>query len=225
MVTHAFTNEKEEIAGLIVGEMTDDHIQIYTVIPLMRENQQSDRVEVSEEQLVEGMDKCDEISKKLNETIRIIGWYHSHPHITVFPSHIDLNTQRNFQSMDSNFFGLILSVFVEESDKKSQSIRFIAFRSSPKAEPQYPAVKIQPMTGPNVHRELFSVNSESWLAVSQCANKEILLSLKEKCSSSKDGLAKTWKFIQISENLDNPMILCAKYMSVGLNALRHRNST
>ena len=37
--------------------------------------------------------------------------YHSHPHITVLPSHVDVRTQAMYQSMDEGFIGLIFSVF------------------------------------------------------------------------------------------------------------------
>lgn len=58
---------------------------------------------------------------------RVIGWYHSHPHITVLPSHVDVRTQHHWQQMvtpravcadvvltlkqDPNFVGLIFACF------------------------------------------------------------------------------------------------------------------
>ena len=42
---------------------------------------------------------------------RVIGWYHSHPHITVEPSHVDVRTQGQYQAMDPAFLGLIFSCF------------------------------------------------------------------------------------------------------------------
>lgn len=49
---------------------------------------ESDRVEISPEQLCEGAEYAEELSKRLNRPMRILGWYHSHPHITVWPSHV-----------------------------------------------------------------------------------------------------------------------------------------
>ena len=42
--------------------------------------------------------------------------YHSHPHITVLPSHVDVRTQAMYQSMDEGFIGLIFSVFNQVTD-------------------------------------------------------------------------------------------------------------
>ncbi len=39
--------------------------------------------------------------------------YHSHPHITVLPSHVDVRTQASYQLLDRNFVGLIISAFNE----------------------------------------------------------------------------------------------------------------
>ena len=44
-------------------------------------------------------------------TLKVLGWYHSHPHITVWPSHVDVGTQADYQLMDDNFIGLIFSCF------------------------------------------------------------------------------------------------------------------
>jgi hypothetical protein len=43
-------------------------------------------------------------------SLTVIGWYHSHPHITVLPSHVDVKTQGQYQGL-GNFLGLIFSVF------------------------------------------------------------------------------------------------------------------
>lgn len=35
----------------------------------------------------------------LGAATRIVGWYHSHPRITVLPSHVDTRTQCQYQMM------------------------------------------------------------------------------------------------------------------------------
>lgn len=45
----------------------------------------------------------------------MIGWYHSHPHITIHPSHVDVRTQFMYQYLDKGFFGIILSCFSSDS--------------------------------------------------------------------------------------------------------------
>ena len=37
--------------------------------------------------------------------------YHSHPHITVLPSHVDVRTQAMYQKLDEGFVGIIVSAF------------------------------------------------------------------------------------------------------------------
>ncbi|XP_024543359.1 lys-63-specific deubiquitinase BRCC36-like [Selaginella moellendorffii] len=52
----------------------------------------------------------------IGNTARVIGWYHSHPHITVLPSHVDLRTQQSFQMLDpGNEIDQRLSPGIEEA--------------------------------------------------------------------------------------------------------------
>jgi len=44
-----------------------------------------------------------ELSHSLQRPMRIVGWYHSHPHITVWPSHLGICLSLNYWSV-SNFF-------------------------------------------------------------------------------------------------------------------------
>lgn len=55
-------------------------------------------------------------SRRCSSPTQVLGWYHSHPHITVWPSHVDVGTQADYQLMDSNFIGLIFSCF-NDADK------------------------------------------------------------------------------------------------------------
>ncbi|KAL3311783.1 BRCA1 BRCA2-containing complex, subunit 3 [Cichlidogyrus casuarinus] len=111
--THAYTSENEEIAGLLAGEVSSDrnwHIKL--AIPLARLFKAKDRVEISDNQLIETMQMVQTEGLKMNmPKLRIVGWYHSHPHISVWPSHVDLQTQATYQLMDRDFIGLIVSVF------------------------------------------------------------------------------------------------------------------
>ncbi|XP_044487604.1 uncharacterized protein LOC123212505 isoform X2 [Mangifera indica] len=70
-------------------------------------------------------------------TTRVIGWYHSHPHITVLPSHVDVRTQAMYQLLDSGFIGLIFSCFSEDINKVGR-IQVIAFQSSDGKQNQMP---------------------------------------------------------------------------------------
>ena len=58
-----------------------------------------DRVECSGAQMAEVAQQAERITEETGRTTRVVGWYHSHPHITVLPSHIDVNTQVRASSM------------------------------------------------------------------------------------------------------------------------------
>ncbi|KAF3328310.1 lys-63-specific deubiquitinase BRCC36-like isoform X1 [Carex littledalei] len=73
------------------------------------------------------------MSKAIGKTTRVIGWYHSHPHITVLPSHVDVRTQAMYQLLDQGFIGLIFSCFNEDAQKAGR-IQVIAFQSLDKKQ-------------------------------------------------------------------------------------------
>jgi BRCA1/BRCA2-containing complex subunit 3 len=52
-----------------------------------------DRVEVAPQQMAATAQLAEVITQETGQRTRIIGWYHSHPHITVLPSHVDVATQ------------------------------------------------------------------------------------------------------------------------------------
>ena len=52
-----------------------------------------DRVETSPEQIARSSAHAERLSRETGVRTRIVGWYHSHPHITVLPSHVDVRTQ------------------------------------------------------------------------------------------------------------------------------------
>nr|KAK1416800.1 hypothetical protein QVD17_25917 [Tagetes erecta] len=68
------------------------------------------------------------MTAETGRTTRVIGWYHSHPHITVLPSHVDVRTQAMYQLLDSGFIGLIFSCFNEDQYKVGR-IQVTAFQS------------------------------------------------------------------------------------------------
>lgn len=63
-------------------------VSIVSSVILRRLDKKPDRVEISEEQLVQATMKAEELASELGRPIRVVGWYHSHPHITVWPSHV-----------------------------------------------------------------------------------------------------------------------------------------
>ena len=84
---------------------------VWAATALQRSDRRPDRVEISPEQLANGAMLAERLALDSGRPTRVLGWYHSHPHITVSPSHVDVGTQKMWQSMDEDFVGLIFSVF------------------------------------------------------------------------------------------------------------------
>ncbi|CAN0502236.1 unnamed protein product, partial [Ectocarpus sp. 12 AP-2014] len=116
--------------GTSCPAVTVDHAMILT-----RTDKREDRVEVGYKQLAEAADIAERMSAQLGQDTRVVGWYHSHPHITVLPSHVDVRTQGQYQSMDRRFIGLIFSVFSEDKHSKVGTIEVTAFQARDTSEP------------------------------------------------------------------------------------------
>ncbi|XP_021736743.1 uncharacterized protein LOC110703271 [Chenopodium quinoa] len=132
-VTHAFSTETEEIMGLLLGDIECSRggkttALIWGAAPQTRSDRRKDRVETNPEQLAAASAMAERMSASTGRRTRVIGWYHSHPHITVLPSHVDVRTQAMYQLLDSGFIGLIFSCFNEDAYKVGR-IQAIAFQS------------------------------------------------------------------------------------------------
>ncbi|XP_002157002.1 lys-63-specific deubiquitinase BRCC36 isoform X1 [Hydra vulgaris] len=130
-IAHALTNEREEIMGLLIGQVEDDVSHIHALVLLERLDKQKDRVEISPEQLCNAAMTAEKLGERtrLKQPMRIIGWYHSHPHITVWPSHVDVQTQHAYQLMDKDFIGLIVSCFNQSDQSKMGEVRVTCFQA------------------------------------------------------------------------------------------------
>ncbi|KAF5453213.1 hypothetical protein F2P56_028130 [Juglans regia] len=133
-MTHALSTETEEIMGLLLGDIEyskDGSVTalIWGASPQTRSDRRKDRVETNPEQLAAASAQAERMTTFTGRITRVIGWYHSHPHITVLPSHVDVRTQAMYQLLDSGFIGLIFSCFSEDVHKVGR-IQVIAFQSS-----------------------------------------------------------------------------------------------
>ncbi|XP_012967322.2 lys-63-specific deubiquitinase BRCC36-like [Mesocricetus auratus] len=153
-LNHALSTEKEEVMGLCIGELSDDArsdskfihaeteahavaekmdatgiVHIHSVIILQRSDKTKDRVEISPEQLSAASIEAERSAEQTGRPLRIVGWYHSHPHITVWPSHIDVHTQAMYQMMDQGFVGLIFACFIEDKTTKTGRVLYTCFQS------------------------------------------------------------------------------------------------
>ncbi|GBM21031.1 Lys-63-specific deubiquitinase BRCC36 [Araneus ventricosus] len=130
-LNHAMSTDGEEIVGLLVGEVDEANkvAHVSAVVILRRSDKRKDRVEISPEQLSNASTEAERLACILKRPIRVIGWYHSHPKLTVWPSPIDVNTQDSYQLMDDSFIGVIFSVFNEDPNKKGGRIQMTCFQS------------------------------------------------------------------------------------------------
>ncbi|KAJ7962890.1 Lys-63-specific deubiquitinase BRCC36 [Quillaja saponaria] len=133
-ITHALSTETEEIMGLLLGDIEHSKNGSVTALiwgasPQTRSDRRKDRVETNPEQLAAASALAERMTISTGRTTRVIGWYHSHPHITVLPSHVDVRTQAMYQLLDSGFIGLIFSCYSEDINKVGR-IQVIAFQSS-----------------------------------------------------------------------------------------------
>ncbi|XP_060105079.1 lys-63-specific deubiquitinase BRCC36 [Heteronotia binoei] len=129
-LNHALSTEKEEVMGLCIGEVdTSQIVHIHSVIILRRSDKRKDRVEISPEQLSAASTEAERLAELTGRPMRVVGWYHSHPHITVWPSHVDVRTQAMYQMMDQGFVGLIFSCFIEDKNTKTGRILYTCFQS------------------------------------------------------------------------------------------------
>jgi len=132
---HALSTEHEEIMGLLIGTYSRPSIdevvcQVFLSMVLIRSDKRKDRVEIPVETMAGVTSKVEEIAKDVGiDDLRVVGWYHSHPHITPLPSHVDLRTQSNYQLLDKNFIGLIFSVFDRDAKTLSSSEQLCCFQS------------------------------------------------------------------------------------------------
>ena len=112
-LTHALSTEGEEVVGLLLGSIDHDasDVHIHDSLILSRRDRRKDRVEIAFEDLSMASTVAELVATATRTDTKIVGWYHSHPHITVLPSAVDVRTQGQYQALDAGFIGLIFSVF------------------------------------------------------------------------------------------------------------------
>lgn len=152
-VQHALSSEKEEIMGLLIGEVNEAEtvVSISSSMILRRLDKKPDRVEISEEQLVQATLRAEELAEQVGRSLRVVGWYHSHPHITVWPSHVDLRTQAMYQNMAPSFVGLIFAVYIADQGIKAPCVQITCFQSNSdnSGSPNRKEIRLKIVNNPN----------------------------------------------------------------------------
>ncbi|CBH13965.1 Mov34/MPN/PAD-1 metallopeptidase, putative [Trypanosoma brucei gambiense DAL972] len=149
---HAFSTEQEEVMGLLLGEIcvakdsdpysdvgSDDfrsspilykEANVWDSWVVQRSVRRSDRVETAPEVLSGASEEAERCTEVVGTHTRVIGWYHSHPRITPYPSHVDLRSQLSYQMLESGWVGLIFSVFYCDSTQRNAT-SIHCFRTGP----------------------------------------------------------------------------------------------
>ncbi|KAI8469820.1 MAG: BRCA1/BRCA2-containing complex subunit 3 [Monoraphidium minutum] len=137
---HALSTEDEEVMGLLLGDIQGTPeapvAHIWRAVPQIRTDRRKDRVETSPEQMAAATALADQLTKDTGVRTRTIGWFHSHPHITVLPSHVDVATQALYQMLEPGFAGLIFSVYNRNAATKGHSVAATAFQSLRAGSPE-----------------------------------------------------------------------------------------
>eukprot|EP00088_Acartia_fossae_P019855 TRINITY_DN2160_c0_g1_i2.p1 TRINITY_DN2160_c0_g1~~TRINITY_DN2160_c0_g1_i2.p1 ORF type:complete len:638 (+),score=188.55 TRINITY_DN2160_c0_g1_i2:58-1971(+) len=168
---HALSIETQEVMGLLIGSIKDDVVIIRSLMVGKRTTKEKSRVEIDDIELIAASELATSLKDEKDQVLQVVGWYHSHPHITVLPSRVDLRTQSGGQLMDKHFVGLIFSVFNKNKETLEEKTQIIAFQSGPQKEDgsfkliQIP-VKIEDtasMVNEAVFVSVYSAMADTWL--------------------------------------------------------------
>jgi proteasome lid subunit RPN8/RPN11 len=91
---HARAHSKTEVCGVLIGESSDDTIDIRASIEALNAAQAGTHVTFTQD----AWESIYKVKDELYPDERIVGWYHSHPGFGVFLSDHDLFIQQNFFS-------------------------------------------------------------------------------------------------------------------------------
>nr|CCC50202.1 putative metallopeptidase [Trypanosoma vivax Y486] len=172
-LTHALTTEQEEVMGLLLGQISttssaslfpevgfncktnrdgfpcsdaaENVADVWDLWVVQRSVRRSDRVEIAPERLADASEEAERCTATVKTPTRVIGWYHSHPRITPYPSQVDLNSQLTYQSLESGWVGLIFSVFYKDPSEKS-AVSIHCFQTGPDCSHKMVEVEVVPIT-------------------------------------------------------------------------------
>ncbi|KOC67223.1 Lys-63-specific deubiquitinase BRCC36 [Habropoda laboriosa] len=215
---HALSTERFEVMGLLIGDTEFGVAKIVAVIILRRLDKQKDRVEISPEQLLKAVAEADRLREELKRPVHVLGWYHSHPHITVCPSHLDVRTQTTYQIMDNGFVGLIFSVFSESKESKEQEISLTCFQSHNEKATEIPLEIVHTPIISNTCLKTMTdllkilVQEEEEMAETYKDHQDILASIH-------NNAVRTRTLVHITDIITKPLVLTFE-KRIALNKLR-----
>ena len=102
-------------------------------LSLSRQREMAEGGCIDEMQLCEGQQDSPIVqaaAKAAQGEVQMVGWYHSHPHITPVPSAVDLRTQAQYQEyIERTFVGLIFSTFDTDKTNGLGALPYLAFQA------------------------------------------------------------------------------------------------
>ncbi|KAA0163317.1 hypothetical protein FNF27_04730 [Cafeteria roenbergensis] len=144
LMTQAMVSPSHESMALLLGryepspgaeegaiERDPPAVRIVTTALFPRHDRTATRVEFSAEALAAGVAEAEALAAASGDrSLRVVGWFHTHPSITIHPSHVDLRTQGECQGMGRGFVGLIASVFTASAAPCGRQALLTAFQST-----------------------------------------------------------------------------------------------
>jgi 26S proteasome regulatory subunit N11 len=120
---HAISNINQEVAGLMVGKVVSDVVEVWDTVT---GPQQSTPAYVKLEENV--MALVAEVLIENLPDLYIVGWYHSHPGLDVFMSPIDVETQKAYQTMFPKAIALVVDPLQFSASWKVSDLKIGVFR-------------------------------------------------------------------------------------------------
>uniref|UniRef100_A0A8D8TIB5 Lys-63-specific deubiquitinase BRCC36 n=1 Tax=Cacopsylla melanoneura TaxID=428564 RepID=A0A8D8TIB5_9HEMI len=213
----ALSNDKLEVLSMLIGETKEEKdvksVHVYTMVIPLRLTRQHDRVEASPEQLFQAVTEAEKLSKIYNRELRVIGWFHSHPHITVWPSDVDLKTQRDMQTMEMCFVGIIASVFCCDKKSKENQITLTCFQTKESADYSCKRVCIPLHVVPDRDNSFTNAHLKLSATLPTILLEEEAIKYRNSSNETNDCLTKqfnssvfTMSAVQIQETLTKPLM-------------------
>ncbi|PUA33050.1 MAG: hypothetical protein B9J98_02995 [Candidatus Terraquivivens tikiterensis] len=120
---HSISNINQEVAGLMVGKVVSDVVEVWDAIT---GSQQGTPGYVKLEESV--MALVAEVLMENLPDLYIVGWYHSHPGLNVFMSPIDVETQKAYQAMFPKAIALVIDPLEFSTSWKISDLKIGVFR-------------------------------------------------------------------------------------------------
>ncbi|MEM1943408.1 MAG: Mov34/MPN/PAD-1 family protein [Candidatus Caldarchaeum sp.] len=125
IVKHSTTFLNKEVAGLLVGKSAGKVLEVWDAVT---GEQYGTAAYVHLDEAV--MSRVAEQLSEDGKGLYIVGWYHSHPGLTVFLSPTDIDTQKRYQSIYPKAVALVIDPSKYVETRRISSIDFKVFQIS-----------------------------------------------------------------------------------------------